>query len=78
VAESKRIHKSKRKGMNIVIIFGAWCLWIHRNKAVFNGENPSLGTIRCVFVDEMGCWIKAGAKHLESLGLEVTLNIHMA
>ncbi|AQK60752.1 Ribosomal RNA small subunit methyltransferase chloroplastic [Zea mays] len=41
----KKIHRSKRKGMNITIILGAWYLWIHRNKAVFNGENPSLGTI---------------------------------
>ena len=64
--------------MNIVIILGAWCLWIHRNKAVFNRENPSLGTIRCVFVDELVCWIKAGAKHLENLGLEVALNMNMA
>jgi hypothetical protein len=74
----KRIHKSKRKGINSVIILGAWCLWIHRNKAVFNEENPSLGTIKCVFVDEMVCWIKVGAKHLENLGLEVALNMHMA
>jgi hypothetical protein len=44
----KRIHKSKRKGMNSVIILGAWYLWIHRNKAVFDGENPSLGIIKCV------------------------------
>jgi hypothetical protein len=43
----------------------------------FNGENPSLGTIRCVFLDEIVCWIKAGAKHLESLGLEVAFNMHM-
>jgi hypothetical protein len=49
----KRIHRNKRKGMNNVIILGAWCLWIHRNKAVFNGENPLLGTIRCVFRDEL-------------------------
>jgi hypothetical protein len=64
--------------MNSVIILGAWCLWIHRNKAFLNGENPSLGTIRCVFVDELVCWIKAGAKHLENLGLEVALNMNMA
>jgi hypothetical protein len=24
------------------------------------------------------CWIKAGAKHLENLGLEVALNMNMA
>jgi hypothetical protein len=73
---SKKIHKSKRKGMNNIIILGAWCLWIHRNKAVFNGETPSLSSIRCVFLDEIGCWITAGAKHLQSFGLELARNLH--
>jgi hypothetical protein len=73
---SKKIHKSKRKVMNNIIILGAWCLWIHRNKVVFNGETPSLISIRCVFLDEIGCWITAGAKHLQSFGFELTRNLH--
>jgi hypothetical protein len=73
---SKKIHKSKRKVMNNIIILGAWYLWIHRNKAVFNGETPSLNSIRCVFLDEIGCWITAGAKHLQSFGFELTRNLH--
>nr|ACF87105.1 unknown [Zea mays] len=73
---SKKIHKSKRKGMNSIIILGAWCLWIHRNKAVFDGETPSLSSIRCVFLDEIGCWITAGAKHLQSFGLVLARNLH--
>lgn len=68
------MHKSKRKGLSGVIILGAGCLWTHRNKAVFNGENPSISTVRRVFLDELVCWSKAGAKHLEMLGLEVTVN----
>jgi hypothetical protein len=70
----KKVHKSKRKRLNNVIILGAWCLWTHRNKAVFNGENPSLSTGRRVFLDELVCWSKAGSKHLEILDLEVVLN----
>jgi hypothetical protein len=41
----KKVHRSKRKGMNIIIILGAWCLWVHCNKAVFNGHNPTLSTV---------------------------------
>jgi hypothetical protein len=69
------MHRSKQKGMNNVIILGAWCLWIHRNKAILNRENPSLSTIRCAFLDELVCWNKAGDKHLENLGLEVNINM---
>jgi hypothetical protein len=68
------VHKSKRKGLSGVIILGAGCLWTHRNKAVFNGENSSLTTVRWIFLDELVCWSKAGAKHLEILDLEVALN----
>jgi hypothetical protein len=47
----------------------AWCLWLHRNRAVFDGVNPSLSTIQRLFLDEVECWCLAGAKQLESLGL---------
>jgi hypothetical protein len=30
----KHVHKFKRRGFNSIIILGAWCLWLHRNKAV--------------------------------------------
>jgi hypothetical protein len=66
----------KARERDNIIILGAWCLWIHRNKAVFNGETPSLSSIRCVFLDEMGCWITAGAKHLQSFSFELTRNLH--
>jgi len=65
----KQVHKSKRRGINSVIIMGAWCLWIHRNKAVFEGVSPSISRIKKVFLEELECWGLAGAKHLEGLGL---------
>lgn len=58
-----------RKGFNSIIIFGAWCLWLVRNKAVFEKVNPSIGIVKRLFLDELICWDKAGAKDLESLGL---------
>jgi hypothetical protein len=63
------VHKSKRRGFNSIIILGAWCLWLHRNKAVFDGVRPSINEIKTVFLDEVECWRLAGARHLEALGL---------
>jgi hypothetical protein len=45
----KQVHKSKRKGFNSIIILGAWCLWLHRNKVVFDGVRPSIHGIKSVF-----------------------------
>jgi hypothetical protein len=70
----KEVHKSRIKGFNSVIILGAWCLWLLRNKVVFDGVNPSISTVKRLFLDQLICWDKAGAKHLESLGLAVALN----
>jgi hypothetical protein len=69
----KQMHKSKRRGFNNVIIMGTWCLWLHRNKAIFNGVRPSISRIKRVFLDELQCWGLAGAKHLEGLGLGIAI-----
>lgn len=58
-----------RRGFNSVIVLGAWCLWLHRNRAVFDGVSPSMSTVQSMSLDELMCWGRAGAKHLESLGL---------
>jgi hypothetical protein len=71
---SKKVQRGKRKGFNSVIILGAWCLWLTRNKAVFDGVSPSISSIKRLFLDELISWNKAGAKHLDNLGLIVTLN----
>jgi hypothetical protein len=31
-----------RRGLNSLIILGAWTIWNHRNKCVFDGANPSM------------------------------------
>jgi hypothetical protein len=66
IGESPNISE---KGFHSLIILGTWCLWLHRNKAVFDGVNLSLSTIQRLFMDEVECWCMAGAKQLESLGL---------
>jgi hypothetical protein len=47
----KKVHKSRIKGFNSVIILGAWCLWLLRNKVVFDGVNPSISTVKRLFLD---------------------------
>jgi hypothetical protein len=32
----RRVYKQIRKGIHSLIILGTWCLWLHRNKAVFD------------------------------------------
>jgi hypothetical protein len=70
---SKRVHRCKRRGFNSVIILGAWCLWLSRNRAVFDGVSPSISLTKRLFLNELISWNKTGAKHLDSLGIIVTL-----
>jgi hypothetical protein len=62
-----QIHKDK-KGFNSAIILGAWCLWLHRNRVIFH-ESPSIAKVLRSFLDELACWVLAGAKQLGSIGL---------
>jgi hypothetical protein len=68
------VHMNRRKCFNSVIILGAWSIWFIRNKAVFDGVNPSISSVKRLFLDELISWDKAGAKHLDSLGIIVALN----
>jgi hypothetical protein len=52
---------------------GAWCLWLHRNRVILDGESPSMGKVQRSFLDELSLWVLAGAKHLGSLGLAAAL-----
>jgi hypothetical protein len=61
--------QDQEKTLNSVIIQGAWCIWLIRNKAIFDAVNPSISSVKRLILDELICWDKAGAKHLESLGL---------
>jgi hypothetical protein len=70
-----RGHKSRKKGLNSVIILGAWCVWLHRNKVIFNVESPSLARLQRSFLDELVCWVMAGAKNLGSLDLARAPNV---
>jgi len=65
----KRVKKKYKRGVNSLIILGAWLLWNHKNACVFEGVTPSVSAIMCAFKDEHSLWCLAGAKKLQGLGL---------
>jgi len=64
----KRAAKEKRKGLNTLIILGAWMLWKHRNSCVFEGAQPNIHKILSDFRMERQLWHLAGASSLRALG----------
>jgi hypothetical protein len=56
------VPKSSRKRLNRFMFLGVLCIWLHRNKVVFNGDFPSMRSIQRNFLDESVCWVIAGAK----------------
>ncbi|GJN10169.1 hypothetical protein PR202_ga28239 [Eleusine coracana subsp. coracana] len=65
----KKVKKEDRKGVNSLIILGAWIIWKHRNACVFEGAAPSVHTILREVKDEQSLWCMASAKRLLALGL---------
>jgi hypothetical protein len=51
---------------------------IIKTKVVFEGVNPSIGTVKRLFLDGLIYWKKAGAKHHENIGLATALNMVLA
>jgi hypothetical protein len=41
-----------KKGLNSIIILGAWTLWKHYNHCVFDGGSPSLSRVVSTFREE--------------------------
>jgi hypothetical protein len=56
-----------RKGLNSLIILGAWVIWKHRNRFVFNGASPSMVEALILLEEERHLWMTAGAKGLSHL-----------
>jgi hypothetical protein len=58
-----------QKGLNSLIILGAWSIWKHRNSCVFDGASPSAASILNMARDEAQLCTVAGAKGLTSLSV---------
>jgi hypothetical protein len=56
-----------RQGVNSLIILGAWILWNHRNRCVFDGAAPSVARALVVAREERRLWTIAGARGLSIL-----------
>jgi hypothetical protein len=64
-----RVSVEERKGINPLIILGAWSIWKHRNSCVFNGVSPSAAAVLNLARDEAHLWSLAGAKGLAFLSI---------
>jgi hypothetical protein len=53
-----------KKGLNSLIILGAWTLWRHHNDCVFNGATPRLATALVMAGEQIVAWNMARAKGL--------------
>jgi hypothetical protein len=56
-----------KKGLNSLIILGAWTLWNHRNRCVFDGVTPSVTKALVAAGEEHRLWCMAGAQGLSFL-----------
>jgi hypothetical protein len=58
-----------KKGLNSLIILGAWAIWNHRNKCVFDGWNSNITLILSWAKEEMHRWDIVGAKCISYLAV---------
>jgi hypothetical protein len=69
---NETIHGPFIDGLNSLIMLGAWDLWNHRNRCIFNGLSPNITTVLIQVGDERRLWESAGAKELSSLAASLS------
>jgi hypothetical protein len=62
--KAEAVNGPVRKGLGSLIILGAWMIWKHRNRCVFDNWTPSLPLILRLADEERRMWELAGAKGL--------------
>jgi hypothetical protein len=55
------------QGINSLIILGAWTLWTHRNRCVFDGAAPDIARALTNAGEERKLWSLAGARGISLL-----------
>jgi hypothetical protein len=61
-----------RRGLNSMFTLGAWVLWKHRNKCVFDAAAPSLAAVVSQAREERVLWELAGGIDIASLATPPT------
>jgi len=64
---SERVSGQVRNGLNSIIILGAWSVWNHRNRCVFDGAPPDLNAVYNIIREELRLWSLAGARGITHL-----------
>jgi hypothetical protein len=64
---AEQVHGMVMKGLNSLIILGAWMIWNNRNRCVFDGLAPSLPSILARSDEERRKWELAGTRGLSFL-----------
>ena len=64
---ARTVESMARQGLNSLIILGAWSIWNHRNRCVFDGIQPSLNGVLAIVKDELHLWSLAGARGVSHL-----------
>jgi len=64
---SNRVEGQVQQGLNSIIILGAWSIWNHRNRCVFDGISPNLNGVLSAVEEEMHLWSWAGARGVSHL-----------
>jgi hypothetical protein len=61
-----------RDGLNSPFMLGAWVLWNHRNRCIFDGLSPNIANFLIQVGDERRLWESARAKGLSSLAASLS------
>jgi nuclear pore complex protein Nup210 len=58
--------EQQKKGLNSLVVLGAWVLWTHHNFCVFDGAAPSITRALIVNSEEQRLWEIVGTRSLSS------------
>ena len=64
---SNKLSGQVQKGVNSLVILGAWNLWNHRNRCVFDGAVPNLNSLLSATREDLHQWSIAGARGVSFL-----------
>ncbi|GJN36984.1 hypothetical protein PR202_gb25893 [Eleusine coracana subsp. coracana] len=64
---SSVVPELQKKGLNSLVMLGAWTLWTHRNGIVFDGLSPNLNRAITITNEEKRLSEMAGTRSLSSL-----------